>query len=46
MSKDESNPQMCQDISIFYANIYNVHRSLKIKEGVHMDNTSHGQHNH
>lgn len=39
MSKDESKPQMCQDISIFHTNIYNIHRSLKIREGVHIDNT-------
>lgn len=39
MSKDKSKPQMCQDISIFHTNSYNVHRSLKRREGVHMDNT-------
>lgn len=39
MSKDKSNPQMCQDISIFHTNSYNVHRSLKRREGVYTDNT-------
>lgn len=39
MSKDESKPEMWQDIPIFHTNIDNVYRSLKRREGVHMDNT-------